>query len=110
MGLQHRASQGPPPRQIALPLLAVSCIVLLAAALWPRAGGSVMLVLPPGVQASGAFSLPGWRVQSLGSRGPFAIVHASPETSAESPLALLRATGAWLVTTTVPRAGCTPTS
>jgi hypothetical protein len=84
--------------------------MLLLAALWPRAGAPVMLVLPPGAQASAAFSLPGWRVQSLGRRGPFAIVHASPETPAQSPLALMRMTGAWLVTTTLPRAGCTPTT
>lgn len=89
-------------------LLAATTLALGAAAMMPRAGHPVLLVLPPGASTAAAFTTPGWRVLSLSSAGPLGLIAAVPDGPQEDPALLSRATGALLTLATTPGAACRP--
>ncbi|MCS6933098.1 MAG: hypothetical protein NZM27_12920 [Acetobacteraceae bacterium] len=81
-------------------------LLLVVAALWPRAGEPVLLALPPGVPAAAAFGLEGWRVLRVTEAGAVALVALAPEGGASSPGALLAASGAMLALRAGAAGGC----
>jgi hypothetical protein len=78
--------------------------------LLPRQGHPVLLALPPGASAAGAFAAPGWRVTRMDTAGPFTLLRAAPEAASADPTALARAAGAFLVLAADLRAACQPPS
>lgn len=88
-----------------LALLGASCVFLLLAVLWPRAGQPVLLTLP----AAASPSVPGvvgWRVTGWRDLGPLRLLHLQPDDPQASPLALLRQTGGWLAINSTRSGGC----
>ena len=81
-------------------------LLLLAAALWPRAGEPVLLAIPPGVPPAVALGVEGWRVLRLSEAGPFALLTLSPEPGAAPLSTLLAASRALFALRAAPGGAC----
>lgn len=88
-------------------LVAGSAGLLLLAALWPRAGHPVLLVLPAG-QGAAAFAAEGWRIRDESSLGTLRLLHAMPDSAASDPWLLRAVAGAAAVLAARPGTGCAP--
>lgn len=89
----------------ALGLLAATTLALAGAAMWPRAGHPVLLVVELGAEAA-PLGVEGWRLQRLATAGPFGLLVLAPEGQDVDPLHLARAAGAWAVLAAVPASTC----
>lgn len=94
--------------RISLPLLALTVVALLGAALWPQPDHAVLLAFPPGVSAAPVFGLEEWRVLRLAGAGPLTLALLAPAAPGADPHRLRRETGAALATLAARRAGCAP--
>lgn len=88
-----------------LALLGASCLFLLLAVLWPRAGQPVLLTVPAAASPA-VLAISGWRVTGWRDFGPLRLLHLQPDDPQASPLALLRQSGGWLAITSTRSGGC----